>query len=163
MTHQLTKRNHQDILSALALMAPPPIATPSPDICWRVLPLVQNTNFFGRKDELGYLNSIIDPKGNDKLSIVSIVGEGGVGKSQLALQFAYTHLDAFGAIFWVAADNLVKMAQGFEGVAMELNLFGASNPPSSLAVAREAVKWLQRTRTLQTLDPPSAGVLIYVL
>lgn len=62
-------------------------------------------------------------------------------------------MNDFKAIFWVSADNTVKMAQAFEGIVMDLDLFDASNPPSSLATAREATKkWLQRTCTSRVPD-----------
>lgn len=40
-----------------------------------MLPLVQNAIFVGRKDKLDYLNSVVEPKRKDNLSIVSISRE----------------------------------------------------------------------------------------
>lgn len=57
-----------------------------------------------------------------RLNVFSIISEGGVSKFQLALQFAYRHFSEFNTIFWVSADNELKIAQGFEEIAVKVAL-----------------------------------------
>lgn len=88
----LTTRNHQEILSNMRLVmaSPPPVPTTvAASATYRMLPHVANSTFFGRADELKQLYDTVVPHRKSRLSIASIIGEGGVGKSQLALQFAY--------------------------------------------------------------------------
>lgn len=145
----LTTRNHQEILSNIRLVmaSPPPVpATVAASATYRLLPHVANSTFFGREYELKRLHDIVIPHRQSKLSITSIIGAGGVGKSQLALQFAYLHMNEFSAVFWVTADAKFKISQAYEDIAVELGLTTASNGQGSLdSVVEVTKKWLKAT------------------
>ncbi len=49
----------------------------------------------------------------------------GVGKTELALQFAYTNPAKYDAIFWIQCETSVAIRQSFTNVAIALNLPGA--------------------------------------
>ncbi|KAI1873593.1 hypothetical protein JX265_005215 [Neoarthrinium moseri] len=123
-------------------------------VSFRRIPFAPNTMFFGRQDELSQLErSLVTPSGTT-LPLMSIIGEGGVGKSQLALRFIYDHLEDFSAVFWVQAETAIKLAQDFEEVAKEVGVTDG-NMPISLGLLQEPMKkWFRNTkhRWLLVLD-----------
>jgi hypothetical protein len=153
-TQQIFSRNHNEILSAISKLGSPPAMSTSATTFYRIIPHVKNPNFFGRADELDLLESILVSDKHVRLSMVSVLGEGGVGKSQLALHFAYHHLSNFRAIFWIPSETEVKLAQGFENIAVEIGLIQSSGNQASLHDSREAVKkWFRTTsKNLAGLD-----------
>lgn len=42
-----------------------------------------------------------------------LYGLGGIGKTQLALEYCYQYVDQFDAIFWVSAETQDKLFQDF--------------------------------------------------
>lgn len=146
VTHKLISRTVTQILSALPKIEPRSIMTISASKVHRIIPYVQNRQFFGRDDELSRLEQALVRGKHKQLSIVSVLGEGGVGKSQLALQFAYSHFHDFNAIFWVASETHVKLAQSFEKIAVEVGLVQPSGNQGLLHDSRDLVKkWLRTT------------------
>ncbi|KAL7269123.1 hypothetical protein RUND412_008221 [Rhizina undulata] len=72
------------------------------------LPFQRNTNFCGRQDILGKLYQILNPnsRGNDsQRKTVVLCGMGGVGKSQIALEYAHRFADYYTSIFWIDANE----------------------------------------------------------
>ena len=61
-----------------------------------------NDRFYGRQEELNKLNKYLDWKGTTpKLRTYTIYGRRGVGKTEIALQYAHTNPARFDAIFWI--------------------------------------------------------------
>ena len=79
------------------------------------IPLSGAVQLFGRKQELERLHALLTPSAllnksgeqQDKLTIAAIAGMGGVGKTELAIQYAWQHLqglgDGAGGVCWVDA------------------------------------------------------------
>jgi hypothetical protein len=93
----------------------------------QMLPFGQNPRFYGRKAELEKINQALDWKvqGNSPLRTYTIYGRRGVGKTQLALEYAYSNPANFEAIFWVACETGLVLRQSFTQIALRLNLPGA--------------------------------------
>lgn len=75
------------------------------------LPFVENSNFVGRSEQLGQLHSVFVENKGTTPTIQTIQGLGGIGKTQLALKYAYEHLDEYDAIWWVECktqDSITK-------------------------------------------------------
>jgi tetratricopeptide (TPR) repeat protein len=91
------------------------------------LPFLQNKNFTGRKDEIDALEQELFVKG--RCQKTAVVGLGGVGKTQVALQFAYLalekHLDV--SVFWVPAMSSETFQQACREVAAVLGILGAED------------------------------------
>jgi hypothetical protein len=68
----------------------------------------------------------------------------GISSTQVAIQFALKHQADFDAIFWVNADSINEMAQGFQRIALLLNLISEGSADfNDLSYTREIVKrWL---------------------
>jgi hypothetical protein len=56
---------------------------------------------------------------------IAIYGRRGVGKTDIALQYAYTNPAGFDAIFWIACETSITLRQSFTDMAVALNLPGA--------------------------------------
>ncbi|KAJ8128914.1 hypothetical protein O1611_g4719 [Lasiodiplodia mahajangana] len=109
-------------------------------LAWRENPL-----FFGHDVELDVMFHELLDSTDKQLRIFSLVGMAGVGKSQLALRFAYKHSEKLDAIFWIPADEPAKLAQGFVDIAKELRLIEDTTSISNNVVRRRVLDWLKRT------------------
>lgn len=93
----------------------------------QMLPSRKNPRFYGRKAELEKINEALDwrnPK-NNPLRTYTIYGRRGVGKTELALEYAYSNPAKFDAIFWVGCETGLILRQSFTDMAKALNLPGA--------------------------------------
>jgi len=48
---------------------------------------------------------------------MTITDLGGIGKTQLALRYAYDYREAFHAIFWINAGSQTKLSEGFSAIS----------------------------------------------
>jgi hypothetical protein len=72
----------------------------------------------------------------------AVYGLGGVGKSELALQYAGAHRDDYGLVWWITAANTGQMETGLAGLAGRLCPVVAVAGTTSDAVGW-AIGWLQ--------------------
>jgi Holliday junction resolvasome RuvABC ATP-dependent DNA helicase subunit len=77
--------------------------------------LTQNDKFFGRQNILQKLDELLLPRHDTIVSAedgvlkhVTLCGMGGLGKTEIAIEYAFTRRDKFDAIFWIRADALSK-------------------------------------------------------
>ncbi|KAL2022812.1 hypothetical protein VTK56DRAFT_4628 [Thermocarpiscus australiensis] len=88
-----------------------------------MIPYGLNLRFSGRSAELQTLREELDPNGESRqLKAIGIHGLGGVGKSQLALQYANTSMDKFEVIAWIPAETRVKLIQAMSSLSTKLQL-----------------------------------------
>jgi tetratricopeptide (TPR) repeat protein/transcriptional regulator with XRE-family HTH domain len=109
---------------------------------WWNVPYLRNLYFTGREEVLQRLQkALVSHKSGDSRKIRAISGMGGIGKTQIALEFAYRYADEYDAVLWVHAEDSTLKAD-VVSLAETLHLPGREklNP----FLAREAVKgWLQ--------------------
>ena len=60
--------------------------------------------------------------------IVVLSGIGGVGKTQIALEFSWSRLQEFSAVLWIAADTKEKIRSGYVQAAQRLGLENPKAP-----------------------------------
>jgi tetratricopeptide (TPR) repeat protein len=77
------------------------------------LPFAQNPNFVGRQSEISEIHRCLALSAENKQRITLIFGTGGMGKSQVALQYAYLHHKFYSAIFWIDAGSTESIEHGF--------------------------------------------------
>src|SRR6266487_4085585 len=108
---------------------------------WNV-PYPRNTFFTGREDLLATLVSHLRAYQPAALSQPQAMsGLGGVGKTQLAVEYAYRYAQDYEVVLWSAADSRETLISGFVELANLLNLPERNEADQSKSVA--AVKhWL---------------------
>jgi tetratricopeptide (TPR) repeat protein/DNA-binding XRE family transcriptional regulator len=67
-------------------------------------PMKRNPYFTGRRTQLNHLHTLL-LAGKQVALTQAISGLGGIGKTQLALEYAYQHQKSYHDIFWVNADT----------------------------------------------------------
>ena len=91
------------------------------------LPFHRNKNFTGRDGELVEIHEALNNP--DALlsdhRIVVLHGLGGIGKTQLAIQYAYIHQKDYTSVWWVNASTTQTLSQGFLGIAQQLLAYHA--------------------------------------
>ncbi len=117
------------------------------------LPYPRNPFFLGREEVLARLRRQFQA-GQAKVfsQPQAICGLGGVGKTQVALEYAYRHAQDYQAIFWTRADSRDTLMAGLLEIASVLRLPERDERDQGVAIA--AVKsWLsQNTGWLLILD-----------
>ena len=86
------------------------------------LPFPKNKNFTGRDRELAEIHKALH--GPDSLlygqRILVLHGFGGIGKTQLAIQYAYIHQKDYTSVWWINASTTQTFIQGVLGIAKQL-------------------------------------------
>lgn len=90
-----------------------------------LIPRERNLDFYGRTDELEKINQYLDHKGNTALRTYTIYGRRGVGKTDIALEYAHKNPAQFEAIFWVQCETSASLRASFTDIAVALQLPGA--------------------------------------
>jgi hypothetical protein len=86
----------------------------------------RNPNFTGRGSELGDLARTV--AGGSRVTVESLRGMGGVGKTQLATEYCYLHAGDYDLVYWVAAEEPATIPDQFSALARELGLDPAPDP-----------------------------------
>jgi len=84
----------------------------------------RNQFFAGRADELNNINSLFKKKGNNAVNICQTVsGLGGIGKSQLAIEYAYRFGSIYRNLIWfINAETATTTQNDFFAFANHFNL-----------------------------------------
>ncbi|GAW10764.1 hypothetical protein ANO14919_000990 [Xylariales sp. No.14919] len=110
--------------------------------------------FFDRPHQLQRLHQILCANRNNVPSMVtaSLVGPAGHGKTQIALQYIYMHINEYDLILWCNAESRLKLAESISAHAQALQLISvAPNLPDDhkfatvarwLVASSSTVKWL---------------------
>lgn len=110
------------------------------------LPYAANPQFWGRKNALEHIGKALDPSRNrGKLQSFALYGMGGVGKTQIALQFATSSRSKFGTAIWIAADTQITMSQSFRETARNLGLIESNQVIEDNSVTLKVKNWLRET------------------
>lgn len=87
---------------------------------WNI-PFNRNPNFTGRKEALEQLHNSLK-SGNHTALTRSIIGLGGVGKTQLAVEYAYQFAAEYDLVWWIRSDDMVTILADFSSLGDILNL-----------------------------------------
>ena len=102
---------------------PPRTLPPS----WNI-PHYRNPNFSGRDSELATLKTALE---NSNITAVTqaIAGLGGVGKTQLAVEYAYREAANFALVWWVRAEVETSLRFDLEQLALTIGLVEQNTDP----------------------------------
>jgi hypothetical protein len=109
-----------------------------------LMPYGLNLRFFGRTKELQALKDHLYEQGGTRLRAMGIHGLGGVGKTQLALQYANTSLHLYNIIAWIPADTQANIVHALSSLARKLGLVdkASEDDPENVCRVRD---WLNTT------------------
>ena len=91
---------------------------------WKVP--ARNPNFTGRGADLAAVRSAL--ASGSMVTVQSLRGMGGVGKTQLAAEFAYARAGDYDLVYWIAAEEPATIADQFAALARLLGLEAAADP-----------------------------------
>jgi hypothetical protein len=128
--------------------------------CFRV-PQSSNPNFTGRDDYyrtidehlLGVGNA--DRVGNQNTRYFAACGMGGIGKTDLAVEYAHSRRQKFQAVFWLEAGGVSQLATDFGRIATHLGLESPDDAQDlgfSMSIAKA---WLARPHLADDRKNPS--------
>lgn len=132
--------------------------------CYILESTVRNPDFFGRNDILQVLENALLPSRAKFISSESsctkyfaLSGMGGLGKTEIATEFAFRHKDKFDAVFWVRADEVAKLDQSYSQIAQKLGLETAAESTSQVVSKGLVKEWLSNSWMCSPLEE-EAGV-----
>jgi hypothetical protein len=119
-----------NILTAVSLKDPS--RNPSKDA--KILdhmPSIPNPNFMGREEDLNCLKQFLGPLERTSQRIAVVYATGGMGKTELAAEYAHRHRHEFSLIFWVIAASRETMTAAFRDAAQRMvnHCARARSPP----------------------------------
>lgn len=85
------------------------------------VPFARDANFLGRQSVIDEISKKFETQ-----RYVSMAGLGGIGKSQIAIEYAYVfrEINSDAHVFWVYAGNTARFEQGYQNVARKLAIPG---------------------------------------
>lgn len=117
---------------------------------WSV-PHERNRNFTGRDELLARLHAALT-SGRPAALVQALHGLGGIGKTQLAVEYAYRHVGNYDCVWWVRAEEAVTRNGDLAGLAQALRLREAG-VQDQRTVIEGVRKWLgEHGRWLLVLD-----------
>ncbi|KAI0867246.1 P-loop containing nucleoside triphosphate hydrolase protein [Hypoxylon argillaceum] len=111
------------------------------------IPYQRNHGFFGRENQLreidrGFLNQSSSPN----IKTVAIWGTGGIGKSQIALEYAHQRWNSgTSVVLWICSETEGEVAKSIREAAETLQLDGYSEKNTPDVNRHLLLKWLQTT------------------
>ncbi|RUS25129.1 P-loop containing nucleoside triphosphate hydrolase protein [Jimgerdemannia flammicorona] len=104
--------------------------------------ILKNPRFVVRLDIFEELDHAIQDNENKGPKLIALSGLGGMGKSQIALEFCYRNQDYYQYIFWMEADTDAALQSSFKTAAEKLDppIF-AENPAD---IVRRMLEWFEK-------------------
>ncbi|BAH44559.1 hypothetical protein BBR47_35820 [Brevibacillus brevis NBRC 100599] len=106
------------------------------------LPFKRNINFIGREVELKKIRDyFIEPDIGHKSFIVS--GLGGMGKTQIAVEYSYRNIDNYRVVWWIHAENQNSILADIESLLIELKIPIKDEKNDSI-VLKQLKRWMEQ-------------------
>jgi len=103
----------------------------------------RNTGFVGREHQIGTIDKVL----RAGAGVLTLNGIGGVGKTQLAVEYIYRFRDHYELIWWVPAEHPSRLRASLAALGARLGLPGSEamqHPPAQVleALARSELRWI---------------------
>lgn len=110
------------------------------------IPVPRNLHFFGREESLRQIEDYFkSPQALSGMSSLAIYGLGGVGKSQIALEYAWRKQADLDVVLWVPAENKTAILQALSSIATTALKLPNADPTSHSQNAVLIMEWLRTT------------------
>jgi tetratricopeptide (TPR) repeat protein len=131
----------------------------------------RNRHFTGRKELLDQLVKAVRQDTTTSVLPRALQGLGGVGKTQLVIEFVYRHLDEYDLVWWVPAEQTATVLTSLAELAKRLGL-PADEDSQEIArtvlatLAESDLEWLlvydnaDKPETLRPLMPSTGGHVV---
>ncbi|WP_422774309.1 FxSxx-COOH system tetratricopeptide repeat protein [Plantactinospora sp. WMMC1484] len=93
---------------------------------------VANVQFTGREENLRRLRNLLTSGVSRGYSLVALHGMGGVGKSQIALEYAHRFRTAYDLVFWIEADPRIFIDTQLIELGERMSLPDQANVPAAI-------------------------------
>ena len=104
----------------------------------------RNADFTGRDTFLTELHDAFhNPSTYKYRGRIALFGLGGIGKTQIVLEYVYRFATTYTRIFWISADTQASLLDGYRKIAelVGLQTFSVTN---AFEIAEKAISWLER-------------------
>jgi tetratricopeptide (TPR) repeat protein len=108
-----------------------------PDIWGGKMP-PRNPSFTGRAEDLGALARGL--AAGARVMVHSVHGMGGIGKTQLAAEYAYAHARDYDLVWWIAAEEPAAIPDQFTALATRLSMEPAAEPDALQAQVHDKLR-----------------------
>lgn len=108
---------------------------------WNI-PHQRHPFFIGRNKEIAKLKELLHENDSTQ-KLFAIHGMGGVGKSQLAVEYAYTYENLYKIIWWIRADDTITIMADIEDLCIRLGLSIRNQNGESIAL-EELFGWMEQ-------------------
>lgn len=125
---------------ATAPVAAPPASPREQRAGLSTIPLLRNPRFTGREDALAEIEQRL--RVSPVLAVCALRGIGGVGKTQLALEYAYRHRHEYDLVAWIRAEDAGTVDADLAALAGHLGLAEATAPEDHRRI-RAVREWLE--------------------
>jgi tetratricopeptide (TPR) repeat protein len=98
----------------------------------------RNPNFTGRTEELADLGRRM--VAGSPVTVQAVRGMGGVGKTQLAVEYAYARAADYDLVWWIAAEEPAAIPDQFAALAARLGLAVGADPEALREVVHEELR-----------------------
>lgn len=119
-------------------LAMPEQTTGQPLALWRGVP-PRNPNFTGRQDLLLALRSQLSLAGITALMPIAMYGLGGVGKTQIALEYVHRFASDYHLICWVSGETPTQLRNDLTAIAPDLNIPAGGDQDMTLRAVCDAL------------------------
>jgi tetratricopeptide (TPR) repeat protein len=100
----------------------------------------RNPNFTGRTELLAALTERLAAGGTTVVLPAALHGMGGIGKTQMAVEYIYRHLHDYDVVWWIQAARPAQIRAGLTELAQHLGLPGSSEANTAVPAVREALR-----------------------
>src|SRR5271170_5883832 len=110
-----------------------------------IVPYQKNEHFTGRRNLLARLcEKLCEMAPRQYNHRVALYGLGGVGKTQLALEYVYSHKSVHDRVYWISGVDQASLLSGFQEIARRTRCVSDTADLSPSDVAKLVLSWLNQ-------------------